>query len=320
MFKVGYNRDMKKKIGYILLGLGVIAIVVMGIMLPKSVNNQADYGVVATNFVGYDLARAVMGDDAEIELLIKPGVEMHDYEPTPEDIKKIAGADLFIYTGGASEWWAEKVLYENGVEYDRKFRLMSEVELEKEGVSLDSTEDEEDIEYDEHVWTSPKNVITLVNQLVRKLSEIYPEKAAVFEENGANYAAKFQAVDEEIQAIVAESSKNTLVFGDKFPFIYLTKEYGLEYLAALPGCAEQVEASAATIAYLTDQVRELGITVILKTEMVSGQIAQTIADETGAKVLELSAAHNVSEEEFETGVRLIDIMRKNVEVLREALK
>lgn len=308
-----------------ILALALIAGVIVFVVL-KINNNQKTAKIISSNFVGYDFARAVTGDKTQVSMLLKPGAEMHDFEPTPEDIVKIKNADLFIYVGGESDEWIEKVLNDNEISKDKTLRLMDLVEVKEEehveGMEEEEHEHEheEEVEYDEHIWTSPKNAIKLVNGTKEKLAKIYPENKATYEKNANSYTRQLSDIDQQIRDTVASSNKKELIFGDRFPFRYLVDEYGLKYFAAFPGCAEQTEASSKTIAFLIDKVKNDGVKVVLKIELTSDKLAQIVADETGAKVMELNAAHNISSEDFERGVTYVDIMKDNIKVLEEALK
>jgi len=322
---------MKNKFFKIIGGIAVIAIILGAsiFIITKLAGNKNSARVISSNFVGYDFARAVTGDKSEVSMLLKPGAEAHDFEPTPEDIINIKNADLFIYVGGESDEWVEDLLNDNEIPAEKTLRLMDLVEVKEEEVSEGMEEhdhehehehDHEHIEYDEHIWTSPLNAIKLVNGIQAKLSAIHPENKSSYTKNSDNYTARLLAIDQKIRDVVSSSTKKELVFGDRFPFRYFVDEYGLSYYAAFPGCSEQTEASSKTIAFLIDKAKKDGIKTILKIELTSDKLAKTIAEEVGAKVLTLNAAHNISKEEFEGGLTYADIMEANVNVLKEALK
>ena len=116
-----------------------------------------------------------------------------------------------------------------------------------------------------------------------------------------------------------QSENKTLLFGDRFPFLYFVREYGLDYYAAFPGCSSETEPNAATIAFLIDKGREEKIPVVLKEKMSNDNIASAIAEETGSKVCSLYACHNIPAEDFENGETYVSLMNKNLVVLKEAL-
>ncbi|MBQ8985118.1 zinc ABC transporter substrate-binding protein [Candidatus Saccharibacteria bacterium] len=284
-------------------------------------NKKGSGKIVATNFAAFDFARAVIGDSSDITILLKPGMEMHDFEPTPEDIKKVLSADLFIYVGGESDVWVEKLLNDNEIKKENNFRMMEFVSPLAEEFVKDTKEDEHaPEEKDEHIWTSPVNAVKLVEAVRDRLIGLYPEKEQIFTKNAKIYTEQLKEIDNEFRDIANNSTNKLLVFADRFPFLYFTHEYGLSYFAAFPGCAEQTEASSNVIASLVGEVKGNNIKTILKIELTSDKLAKSIADETGAKILELNAAHNISQENFDRGVTYADIMRKNISVLREALK
>lgn len=255
-------------------------------------------------------------------MLLKPGAEIHGYEPTPEDILEIEKADLFIYNGGESEEWVKRLIDTNEIPADRTFKMMGEVELfeEETTAGLDNTDTKEK-EYDEHIWTNPKNAILLVQKIAEKLSNIKNEEASSYNKNANQYVARLKKIDQDFREVVKNAKKKELIFGDRFPFLYFVREYGLSYVAAFPGCSEQTEASSSTIAQLVNKARESNVKVILKIELTSDKIAQTIANELeDARVQEFSAAHSISDEDFRKGVTYADLMEKNIKTLSEALE
>ena len=178
-------------------------------------------------------------------------------------------------------------------------------------------DDEKDI--DEHIWTSPVNVINIINKLEIDISNIDSANTKIYKNNSDEYIQELIAIDQQIRDIVNNSKRKELIFGDRFPFRYFTNEYGIKYYAAFPGCAEASESSAKTVSFLINKVKEDKIPVVLKLELSSGKIADNIAKETNTKVMVLHSAHNVSAEDFKKGVTYVDIMKDNIEVLKEAL-
>lgn len=309
---------MKRNIKII---LALIITLFLGVALIVVYNNKAKQSeklsIVTTNFPAYDFARAVAGDRAEIKMLIKPGAELHDFEPSPQDIIDIKNSDLFIYTGGESDEWVESILDDT----TNTMQMMDSVNtLQEEIIEGMESEDEGEGEDDEHVWTSLRNAIKIIHSIRDELSEISPENQGYFEENAKAYTDKLSELDTSYQYIVKNAKRKTLVFGDRFPLRYFVEDYKLDYYAAFPGCAEQTEASSKTIAFLIDKVRKEKIPVVLKIELSSDKTAQTIADETGAKVLTFNSAHNISADDFTKGITYADIMESNLTVLEEALQ
>ena len=279
--------------------------------------------VVATVFAPYDFARQLVGDRGEVTLLLPPGSEAHSYEPSPKDIIEIQNCDVFIYVGGVSDAWVTDVLESVG-DGVRTVTLMDCVELLEEehveGMEVDEHgHDEGEIEYDEHVWTSPRNAKLICEKIAEALSEADPEGEAEYSAALEGYCAELDELDAAFTDVVANGVRNTIVFGDRFPLLYFAKAYGLEYYAAWPGCADEAEPSAATVAFLIDKVNEENIPVVFHIELSNEDMADTICEATGAEKLLFSACHNVTRAQFEEGVTYLDLMWQNVDALKEAL-
>ena len=283
--------------------------------------------VVTTIFPQYDFVRAIAGDQVELSMLLSPGAETHSYEPTPQDIRQIGECDLFIYIGGENDTWVEKILDSVDNPDMQTLKLMDCVtvlpEEEVEGMEHEH-EDEEEHDHegpdmDEHVWTSPKNAILIMDKICQMLSDMDPEHADAYAENAKSYEAELTALDQDFREVVADGKRTEVVFGDRFPMRYFAEEYHLTWYAAFSGCATDTEASASTIAFLTDKVKEDQIPVVFQMELGSGNIAGSIAETTGAKVLTFQSCHNLTKEQFEAGVTYVDLMRENIEALKEAL-
>ncbi|MBR2587929.1 MAG: zinc ABC transporter substrate-binding protein [Bacilli bacterium] len=280
----------------------------------KQVKNEKTK-IVTTNFPCYDFVRAITKDvdNIEVDMLVTPGSEIHDYEPTPKDIINIKKSKLFVYTGGESDNWVKKIIKENN-----NVKIMDLVDLKKEEL-VEGMEGEDEEEYDEHVWTSPKNAIKIIDKLKEKIIKIDNKNKNEYEKNAEEYIKKIKEIDKEIENIVKTSKRKTIVFADRFPFRYFTDEYGLEYYAAFKGCSESTEASSKTITFLIKKIKEEKIPVVFHIELSNKKIAKVISKETNTKILELNSAHNISKKDFEKGITYVDIMKKNIESLREAL-
>ena len=318
----------KKKVGIIALIIIIISAVVMvfayGIKNKQVVVSEDDkMKIVVTSFPQYDFARAVAGDKANIQMLIKPGVETHSYEPTPDDIQKIQNADLFIYTGGENDEWVEGILDSIDTSSLKTLKLEDCVDLieedetvglegvethshshnhdhddehnhdhdNEEGHDHDHDEDEHDghnhsstdIEYDEHVWLSLKNAERFVNEISESLVSLDSANADAYSANAKAYNTELEALDKEYSEAVSSSTVKTLLFADRFPFRYMVADYGLSYYAAFDGCAADTNASFETVTFLAKKVDELGLKHVLKIDGSDGKIAKTVVENTNDK-------------------------------------
>ncbi|MEG1848722.1 MAG: metal ABC transporter substrate-binding protein [Lachnospiraceae bacterium] len=281
--------------------------------------------IVTTVFPPYDFAKAVGGEYVDVTMLLSPGMESHSYEPTPQDIIKINESDLFIYVGGESDTWVESIL--DSLDKDAALTtltLMDCVEtVEEEAVEGMETEKQEMAtplpEYDEHVWTSPRNAQLITEKIAEKLCSIDTEHRTAYEQQKIIYLKELSELDHKYQEVVNQAVRKELVFGDRFPFRYLVDAYGLSYYAAFPGCSSETEPSAATIAFLTDKVKEDKIPLVLYLELSNHTIADAIAESTGTQTAMLHSCHNISAKEAEAGVTYLSLMQQNLEVLKGAL-
>lgn len=304
-----------------------------GILLLSGCGNQESgkmsapqgdkLNIVTTIFPPYDFARILGGGNVNVTMLLSPGMESHFYEPTPQDMIAINESDLFIYVGGESDAWVGDMM--DSLEHGnlRTLTLMDCVETVEEesveGMEVEHGEEEHGEAYDEHVWTSPRNAILILEKIADALCEADPGHEAFYRQNQKVYQAGLESLDGEYLEVVNAGSRKELIFGDRFPFRYLSDAYGLDYYAAFPGCSPETEPSAATIAFLTDKVVADGIPLVLYLELSNGKIADAIAEAAGVGTAMLHSCHNVSADEVKEGATYMGLMEQNLEVLKEAL-
>lgn len=297
--------------------------------------NDEKINVVATIYPQYDFSRQIAGDCANVTMLLGPGEESHTYEPTPQDIITIQNADVFIYVGGESESWVDSILDSVDIGSMEIISLMECVDPVEEELVEGMEDDEhehdeydehdesadsaEEVEYDEHVWTSVDNAQIISQAIADALCDADKANEETYRTNCEKYLSELSNLKKEFNSVVNSAQRNTIVFGDRFPLRYFADEFGLEYYAAFPGCSEQSEPSAGTVAFLVEKVREEKIPVVFSLELSNGKIAQTIAESTGAEVLTFQSCHNITMDDFQNGITYIDLMEQNVEVLKKAL-
>lgn len=282
---------------------------------PEKPHDETKLQIVCTSFPAYDFAREIAGDRAELTLLIKPGSEVHSYEPTPKDMIRIQESDLFICNGGESEQWAETLITPK---LNTIYMMDCVDTVEESADGIYNAEDGEP-ELDEHVWTSPLNAIKISEEICNALCKLDTDNAEAYKTNFAAYKAQLMALDREFRQVIKNSGKHTLVFADRFPMRYFALEYGLDCYAAFPGCSSETEPSAKTVAYLIDRVREDKIPAVLYMEFSNQKMADVICEDTGCRKLPFYSVHSVSAEQFEQGVSYLDLMRINLNSLKEAL-
>lgn len=318
----------------------------------NSKKNKSDkLQIVATIYPVYDWVENVLGDkakDAEVTLLMNKGVDLHNYQPSADDIIKIINSDLFIYVGGESDDWVEDVLSNSSNKDMLVINLLEELgdsakeEEIIEGMQSDEDhhhhhededddehehEDEEDehehhheeVEYDEHIWLSLKNASLLTEKITEALCAADEKNAEVYKSNFASYKEKLSALDVEYEKAVTEAKNKTLLFADRFPFRYMTEDYGLNYYAAFAGCSAETEASFETVVFLANKVDSLNLSTVLTIEGKKHKIAETVIASTkkkNQKILTMDSLQSAGKNSKD----YLSVMQSNLEVLKRALK
>ena len=272
--------------------------------------------VVTTIFPYYDFARSVSKGTCDVDMLLKPGSDVHSFEPTPSDILKIRNADLFIYNGGESDEWVDSILESLG-DIDKPV-VMKMTDYVKPLTEMDADHHAED-EEDEHIWTSLDNAKTLVSKISDEVSKLDSKNKSIYHRNGLDYIEKISKVQSEIENTVNSSESKKIVVGDRFPLLYFATEFSLDWECAFPGCSTETEPSLDRLSKLTDTIEKDKIKTILKLEMSENKVADTLADETNTKVRTFYSAESVSKEDFANNVTYVDLMERNNNALKEAL-
>lgn len=286
--------------------------------------------IITTTFPVYDWVNEIVGEEnpsVNVHLLADGGTDLHNYQMTAKDRLELEACDLFVYVGGESEEWVEEIL-ENGLEEKglslmellKEERLMEE---EVAGMEIDHEEGDHEEEYDEHVWLSLKNAKKAVQGIGERIIELDPEQKALYEERISQYEERLQKLDQEFEKAVEEGQKDTLLFGDRFPFLYMTKDYGLQYYAAFNGCSSETEASFETIIFLAQKTDQLGLHYILTIDGSDQKIAETILENTTEKnqqILTMDSMQSVTLETGESYKSYLTRMEENLEVLKQCLK
>lgn len=336
----------------------------------KGENTKGKLKVVTTIFPEYDITRAIAKDKVDLELMVKPGVDVHSFNPTPQDIKTVENADMFIYGGTDHDKWVETLTKSIDMKNKKVVKLVDGIkQLEEEtvdGMKHEHNHDEKEHDHDHehekeekhnhkdeekhshkdekdhnhkhnekeekeehdkhhekeldpHYWTSPKNAILMAKSITDALVEKDPANAEFYKENAKNYIKQLEDVDKELHDVVDKAKIKKVVIADRFPFRYLFADLGLEYRALFSACSVEATASAGQIKQMVDYIKENKIPVVYRIEMGKGEMAETVAKDSGAKVKLLHSIHTVTKDEFDKGITYIDLMKKNVEALKEGL-
>ncbi|MBE5947403.1 MAG: zinc ABC transporter substrate-binding protein [Lachnospiraceae bacterium] len=318
---------------------GVAVLLMVFILTGCAGEGAADDGklnVVCTNFPAYDFVTNIIGEDNDnikVCYLLEKGVDMHNYQASADAIAQIMKADLCVYVGGESEEWVEDVLAGSSTKDVTRVRFMDVVELKheviKEGMEHDHEGEHEEHEhaeectYDEHVWLSVKNAVKMAEAVYVAIAKLDADNAGLYRNNADNYIAKLNLLDAEYQALVDSAENKVIVVADRFPFLYLADDYGIEYYAAFPGCSAESEAGFETIAFLAEKVKEHKIPVVFQIETSNGSLVKTVIGASGIDDVKpgvLDSMQSVSKDKIEDGYSYIFTMQNNFVALKEALK
>ena len=291
--------------------------------------------IVCTTFPQYDWTVNILGDKAdewEVSILLDSGTDLHNFQPSAEDIITINSCDLFIYVGGDSDGWVEDVFKTNtsDAELIDLMHILDDRLLEaghSHGPEDEHDENFEhnefcDHEHDEHIWLSLENAEELCEAIADRLGVIDPDNAQVYESNCGAYTEKLEALEEKYQNTVDTAKHRTLVFADRYPFAYLCEDLGLTAHAAFSGCSAETEASFEKIVELAGEVDNEGLSAVAVIDSSDRKLADTVISNTNTKdqtIVELDSMQSVTREDIEAGESYLAIMEKNLEALETAL-
>lgn len=309
----------------------ILAVLLTALMLTLSFTGCTDskkdddsLNIVTTIFAPYDFCRSLTAgiEDTKLSMLLKPGMESHHFEPTPQDILTVQNADVFIYVGGESDQWVNTILQSVDTSNMEVLTLIDCVDLltEEHTKGVSHSDHHHDDEYDEHVWTSPKNAMKIADSISDTLCKAAPQYEQAISKNNTDYQAQLTKLDAAFTELFSKPDQKEIIMGDRFPFLYFAKAYDVSYYAAFPGCAAEAEPNAKTMAFLIDKIKTDNIPVVFYMELSDQQIADALCEATGAKKLQLHACHNITDDDFKAGKTYLSLMQQNLNNLQEALK
>lgn len=264
--------------------------------------------VMATVYPVYEFARQVGGDKVNVRLMVPPGTEPHDWEPTPQDLAALSQARVFIYSGAGLETWVPRVLTGN---------------MRRDAVVVEASQDVElykspDGHGDPHVWLDPVNAQTMVENIRDGLIAADPANKAYYTQNAAAYEKQLVGMDAAYKDALAHVARRDFVTSHA-AFGYLARRYGLNQVPIM-GLAPDAEPTAETMANIVRLVRQKNIKYIFFETLVSPKLSQTIAQETGASTLVLNPLEGLSAQDMAQGKNYLTVMHDNLVNLVRALQ
>lgn len=325
---------MKKKLTSLLCLCLLLALLPV---LPACDSGKDDgrISIVCTLFPQYDWLRSIIGDSESIDvsLLIKNGTDPHSYQPTAADILTISNCDMIVYVGSDSDVWVKEAL-ERANDPSIKQIALSQLEgMTLHNVSShshyhedhghDHKHDHDHGVFDEHLWLSLNNAITATKHLTEAVCALDPTRSELYRSNADGYAKALSALNGEYRSAVesADPEDRFVLFADRFPFVYLLSDCGVEYSAAFEGCTTDVDASFDTVLGLIKEANTHGVKYIAVTETSDKALASTVASsaKNDIEILVMDSLQSVSKKQLSEGISYLSVMEKNLTALKTAL-
>lgn len=327
---------MRKKITALISFLILIIVMVTIVICFKTesvMKDKTKLQIVATLFPQYDFAKQIVGDKANVKLLLNSGVETHHYEPTAKDMITILNnSDIFLYTGTNLEPWTEKIVSSmeetdcKAIDISQNIELITKEEFEEKHINSEIVYEEHDEHnhegheheeiYDEHIWLNPKNAVIMMNNILEEICNIDPENREYYTKNATEYKNKILEIDKKLKEIIDNSERKEIAVGGEFAYSYLVEEYGLNFVTVYTNCGEGEDPSITKVKSVIDYINNHKIPVVYYEELSVGTVAKMIAEETEAEALVLYSIHNGNPEED----TYVSLMNKNIENLEKGLK
>lgn len=256
----------------LLISLVILVVIVIGVIAVfnnKTIvleDNEERLSVVTTLYPVYDFTKEIAGENANVSMLLSPGVEIHDYEPTPQDIIKIQEADLFLYLGNDLEPWVETVI--SGIDNKESLiNVSNNIDIIK--LADHGEEHSEHGEYDTHIWLDPTKSISIVRNITDQLCYKDPKNSENYKKRANEYIRKLEELDAEFEMVINNSNKREIAFGGPFSYLYFIKRYDLDYISAYDSCGENSEPSVDKIFAVIEEIRKNRLPVIFYKELSS---------------------------------------------------
>lgn len=305
-----------KKIGLLFLSASAL---LLGACGNSTASEDGKLNIVTTFYPVYEFTKQVAGDEANVDLLVKAGTEVHGYEPSAKDIARIQEADAFVYENENMETWVHDVEKSldttkvNVISTTEGMLLLPGGEEEHEG--HDHSGEGHSHAYDPHVWLSPERAITLVENIRDSLVAKYPEKKDAFETNAAAYIEKLDALDAKYSETLSAAKQKYFVT-QHTAFAYLALDYGLKQVS-ITGIAADEDPTPSRLAELTEYINKYGIKYIYFEENASKSVAETLAKETGVQLDVLNPLESLTDEDMKNGKDYISVMEDNLTALEK---
>ena len=294
--------------------------------------DSEDKKIVVTTFPIYDICVNILGNDDEVKLLQDNVVDMHSYTLTFQDKLAINNSKLFIYIGGHSDGWVGDVIRTSDNVNMKDLSLIDYIEPlhestdnivsgEEHNHEHEEHEHDNDCEYDEHIWLSVKNMIKMTEAILDKLIDVFPHIEQLLIENAEEYISKLAELDKDFES-ACNGKGTTIVLADRFPFLYLASDYGLNFVSAFSGCAAESDASFYIKQELINVINDNELNYVCRLETSDNTYANSIINNElcreGVQIVELNSCQSVISNDV-SSMSYIEIMKSNLENIKKVL-
>lgn len=324
MSVIKMNLNKYLKISYLIL---LIAICGGLTSCTKAVENDK-INIVTTNFVQYSITKEIVGTSCNVKMVLRPGQNSHNFDPTINSVIEMNRADLFIYTSSNIETWALKIISKwkedgpNIIESSKGIELKATIHEHEEDHQHEEEEEHEghDHAFDPHVWTSIKNAIIMTQNIANGIISLDPDNQKLYSDNSQSFINRLKELESEYRLFFDSIESPKIYFVSPFSFLYMCDEYKIDYFSLYATCSTEVEPSATDLINMINEIKANNVKYIYTKELVSSEVADKIAEVTNTKVLLLHSADNVSMDDFKKGITYYDIMKSNLTSLKKGIK
>lgn len=266
-----------------------------------------------------EIVRTLAGTDIDVLTIVPPGSEAHSYDPTPQQLTELEGADVVVYLGGGFQPSVEKAVGSLG---DRTTRvdLLTSVDLLPVTDSLVGEDDDHshEGERDPHVWLDPRRMADMTAAVADALTRRWPDLTDVVNQRAGDYVRSLNALDADLRSGL-QSCRRTVFVTAHHAFAYLADSYGLTQVS-IAGISPGEEPSASTLQALAEFAVTNGVNTVFFESTVPDDLAATLAAEIGASTAVLHTIESLNSEQLTDGTTYASEMRNNLAALRGALE
>lgn len=304
---------MKKRL------VSILGFTMMVLLVVSSVSFAAFWNskplIVTTIYPLYDFTKQIVGDRADVVLLVPPGAEPHDWEPAPTDILTIKKATVFIYNGADMEGWVDKL--DSSVLANKKVVKASDFVNVMTAQFTEEGEPSTDGSVDPHIWLDPVNAQAIVRGIANALAAADSDNAEFYTNNSNDYIAQLEELNQEYSQTLSQASSKQFVTSHA-AFGYMAQRYGLQQIAIM-GLSPDAEPTPARMAEIIQHVKDNHIKYIFFETLISPKLSEVIASESNAQTLVLNPIEGLSDQESASGANYISEMKMNLTNLKYAL-